>query len=473
MAEDGDESLRAAIADLQARHHHSPPPGRPSALAGIVAKMDGDAADIGKRPGKDYDAIASGIASSLASRELLAQRKLRDGAWCLWETKPALAEDAPILLEFLGRCRAGNDKRVARSVLSAYLTQWQDDRPCLDEISASCTSLASVAGKQFAEAQDRYRLFSLPSGPEQLGRAAVERRRAPPSLLADLGFSDSIARGGFSLPCTRAALETAGNTQNLAPRERLDLTRDLALLPHGGLISPTLRAPFANALLLPYADQAPPEDVKQETLRLVLDKAILGDPRTQPGQWMQMETAAAIVRRWLVGETISQFLDVVDAVAMVDHWKWRRAFWTAVFDQDGPRGGSIVDDAWVVFDEDGLRQKARMGLAHLPAGRFHKGGGQVQSGQAVLLLRIGRLVVAEWSHNGTMRLWRNADRDGAPKLHQSWYMVDELRHGRKGYRPEWETTHVWSTTYSWQNKAADELHRTTGIRIPQSAYALK
>ena len=395
--------LRAAIADLQVRHHQAPATRRPSALAGIVAKMDGDAGDSGKRLGKDYDAIASGIASSVASSEFLAQRKLRDGAWCLWETKPALAEDAPILRDLLERCRVGNDKRVARSVLSAYLTQWREDRPGIGTISETCTLLAAVAGKHFAEAQDRYRLFSLPWGPNELGRAAVERRRAPPSLLADLGFSDSIARGGFSLPCTRAALEAVGDTENLAPRERLELVRDLALLPDGGLISPILRPAFANALLLPYADQAPPEDVKQETLRVILDKSILGDPRTKPGLWMQMETAAIIVRRWLVGATISQFLDVVDRNAL-----------DANIGNGGERSGrpssrkrGPTAEAWStmpgsIFDELGISTKKAMGLADLSSGRFHKGGG-LQKGQAALLLRIGRLVVSEFSHNATDR----------------------------------------------------------------------
>ena len=463
VATQNGNGLRAAIADLQARHHHSPAPRRPSTLAGTVAKMDGDAGEGGKKSGKDYDAIASGIATSLASRELLAQRKLRDGAWCLWETKPALAEDALILREFLVRCRSGNDKRVARSVLSAYLTQWQDDRPGLDEVSASCTPLAGVAGKHYAEAQERYRLFSLPWGPEQLGRAAVELRRAPPSLLADLGFSDSIARGGFSLPCTRAALETACNTHTLAPRERLDLARDLALLPNGGLISPTLRAPFANALLLPYADRPPPEDVKQETINLVTK--VLGDPRTK--SWIGMDRARKIMLGWLTKLALSHFLDVVEAVNPDPNWKYRRRFWEAMNEVEAIAG------AWAILSNAGEAEARRRFGRETPFATFHRGS--VQAGHAVLLMQIGPGICAEWSFNGKCRFWADASRAGAPKMYERSYDADFLRTGR-AYAPVLEVVHYPhrdshpGVETAWQHKVYRRISGMTGVRLPSASY---
>lgn len=455
--------LRDAVADCLARHGNRPAPQRPSRLAQVVAKMDGEAGEGGQRPGKNYDAIAAGVVEALGTDDAISTRRLRDGAWCLWETKPALAEADVTLREFLARCRSAHDARAARGLLSAYLTQWREDRPGLGAISETCAPLATVAGKHFAEAQDRYRLFSLPAGPEQLGNAAVERRRAPPSLLADLGFSDSIARGGFSLPCARAALEAATTVKDLAPRERLEFTRDLALLPSGELISPTLRPAFANALLLPYADRPPPEDVKQETINLLTK--VLGDPRIKA--WIGMDRAKRIMLGWLTKLALSHFLDVVEAVNPDPNWTYRRRFWEAMNDAEAITG------AWAILSSAGEAEARRRFGRESPFATFHHGS--VQAGHAVLLMQIGPGICAEWSFNGKCRFWADASRAGAPKMYERSYDADFLRTGR-AYAPVLEVVHYphWDShpgvETAWQHKVYRRISSMTGIRLPKSSY---
>ncbi|RFC62258.1 hypothetical protein DYI37_17290 [Fulvimarina endophytica] len=462
-ADDRQIGLREAIGDLLARHRHAPASSPPSELTRTVALLDGVEAYVSESPKKDYDVIASQIASCLAARDRIAQRNLRDGAWCMWKTKPALAEDAPILSEFLRRCQAENDKRIARNLLSAYLTQWQDDRPGLNEISVACTSLAGVAGHQYSEAQCRYRLFSLPSGPVELGRAAVQQRRAPPTLLAELGFSDSIARGGFSLPCTRAALETAGETKELSPRERLDLVRDLALLPDGTLINQTLSVPFANALLMPYSAKSPTEDIKQETINLVT--RVLGDPRTN--SWIGMDQARRVLLRWLTRLALSQFLDVVEAVNPDPNWKYRRRFWEAMNEEEAILG------AWAVLSSEGEAEARRRFGLDTPFATFHRG--YVQSGHAVLLMQIGPGICAEWSFSGKCRFWADSSRQGAPKMYEKSYDADFLRKGRS-YAPVLEVVHSphrdsrSGVETAWQHKVYRRISGMTGIRVPSDRY---
>jgi hypothetical protein len=455
--------LRDAISDCVMRHGNLPPPQRPSRLAHVAARMEGAAGEGGQRLGKNYDDIATAIAGAIGANDSISTRRLRDGAWCLWETKPALAEVNGTLSEFLRRCRSARDGRAARGLLSAYLTQWHVDRPGLHLISEACSPLATVAGNHFAEAQNRYRLFSLPAGPDQLGRAAVERRRAPPSLLADLGFSDSIARGGFSLPCTRAALETASVTADLAPRERMELVRDLALLPDGGLISPTLRPAFANALLLPYADRPPPEDVKQETINLVTK--VLGDPRTK--SWIGMDRARKIMLGWLTKLALSHFLDVVEAVNPDPNWKYRRRFWEAMNEVEAITG------AWAILSNAGEAEARRRFGRETPFATFHRGS--VQAGHAVLLMQIGPGICAEWSFNGKCRFWADATRAGAPKMYERSYDADFLRTGR-AYAPVLEVVHYPhrdshpGVETAWQHKVYRRISGMTGVRLPSASY---
>ena len=58
-----------------------------------------------------------------------------------------------------------------------------------------------------------------------------------------------------------------------------------------------------------------------------------------------MDDVAAIIRRWLVEQSIYQFLDVVDRVARPEQWSALSArLWTAVYD------AGLIDDAYVAFD---------------------------------------------------------------------------------------------------------------------------
>jgi hypothetical protein len=101
-------------------------------------------------------------------------------------------------------------------------------------------------------------------------------------------------------------------------------------------------------------------------------------------------------------------------------------------------------------------------------------GGLTDKGQAVLLLRIGRAVVAEWSHSGRCIIWNDAEAREAPTLHASTYNAAALRapNGESSNLadPVFAITHSGAESYHWQTKVAGKLHQMTGIRISQSQY---
>ena len=120
-------------------------------------------------------------------------------------------------------------------------------------------------------------------------------------------------------------------------------------------------------------------------------------PRLHPGQWGSVDDAAKIViRRWLTENSLEQFLRVVDRVAPTYQWTHRRAFWNAYFKK------GYVLDAWVAFGRDGAKlarsvaadRQEDVGMAY---GQLYR---PPNSKQAVLLLRIGDLLVADWSRLG-------------------------------------------------------------------------
>lgn len=459
--------LRNAIADLISRHGGRGPDAPESRLARVAAKMAG-ANDGQQKPGKNYDLVAERLTLELQTPDPISLRRARDGAWCLWETKPAIGNSDPLLCLYLDQLGTLADKRASRALCNAYLVQYRNDRPGLKTVSRALEGLSVHAGDPYATLQTDLKLFSLPEGPEQLGQKALERRQPPVVVLQALGLSSAqLLQGGFVEPCAQIALERVAADSTLKPRERYEFVKALAVDEAGNLFFPQHKTAFANALLLPYDANNPPEDVLSETLALVI--RAIGDPRSKAAEWRSMEEAARIARRWLTKESIDQFLDVVDEVALDRMWRWRRKFWNAVFDTKGGDGQSIVQEAWVVFDDVGYAQAKKMGIKNLAVGRFERYS-NVQKGQSVLLLRIGKMVIAEWSHNGKVRIWHDAGREGAPKLYKPWYRGRELKGGFSSYYCDWDRSHTSPESCAWQDAVADKLCDLTGIRVLRSKY---
>lgn len=188
------------------------------------------------------------------------------------------------------------------------------------------------------------------------------------------------------------------------------------------------------------------------------------DPRLPGARWSRMPQAADIVRRWLTEQSLRQFLDIVDEVALERMWVYRRAFWEAVYRAD------LISEAWVVFDDAGSRAARRAFGKDVSFATFD---GSVQTGHAVLLLRVGRGLVAEWSHNGKCNIWNDAEDRSAPKLYGPTYSPFNLRsHGDLSLqRSTFAVSHMsHEGPGSWQRKVAAKLHQMTGVRLQPSYW---
>jgi len=87
-----------------------------------------------------------------------------------------------------------------------------------------------------------------------------------------------------------------------------------------------------------------------------------------------------------------------------------------------------------------------------------------------LLMKIGGLTIAEWSHNGACRIW-------APNVSKEqysipiFYIFKKPYHAQqlKGISDEW-IRHSSSQKYLWQKKVAHIIHQYTNIKITQIEY---
>ncbi|MFC0242628.1 EH signature domain-containing protein [Rhodopseudomonas telluris] len=416
---------------------------------------------------KNYNLVANEILDKVISTCELTRREARDAAWCLWETVPALASDGATVTSLVSATEASGRRQPFRALASSYLASYAPDRSRIAEISAVLMRLAAGMGKPWASLQNDLNLFHVVEGPQNLARMAVQRNISPAAVLTSYGLGAVNAQSGFTKFCIATALEQLRDGKELRHDVRLQWVKTFALRDVRELLFQEHGPLVAEALLFPFGNSTPDEDVTDKFLAVLL--RLFGDPRSQPAKWARMREAAAIVRRWLTMQSLRQFLEVVDRTAVARMWKHRRAFWGAVYDR------GLISDAWVVFGPLGADAARRSFGKDISFATFD--GGTVDRGHAVLLLRIGRGVVAEWSHNGRCIIWSDSEAPGAPTLHLSTYHPAALR-SPNGESPSlsvpvFAITHSGAEFYAWQSKVAGKLHQMTGVRIPLSEYQVK
>lgn len=376
---------------------------------------------------------------------------------CLWSTKPSLASDASLVRGYL-RTLVDRPSRIAtKHLIFHYLLQFEPGAGDSEVIGSHLANAVQHWEWDWKRRHDRYGLFDANRGPRNVAQRALDAAQ-PRTVLNDAGLSGPLAASGYALACFR---EAASQVQERLPRRPdRDLVRRLAELigedPNGKFGMPQAGRYFADAVLIPWQSSDPPEELRNYIRATLL--RFLSDPRVQPAEWNGVNShARAVMFRWLARASLDQFLAVVDQTAPGHQWEHRRAFWSAYIDRD------FVSDSWVAFAPNGAARARRLARERDDAGMLSFGALRGASAdQAVLLLRIGDLIIADWSHNGSMRIWNNSD-PLAPKVHEHEhrYQATELR-----TKCAYSKRHV----PGWQQSAEAFIRDRTGIRLTTAEY---
>lgn len=416
------------------------------------------------RGAKNYEDIAVRLKDDLDRGMRLTKAQARDGAWCLWETKVAIARHPDLLEPFLAQLRALRHKPSARALAFSYLISFHAGGPGFAAVAAALRDLASVMGEPLEALHRKFKIFDEEQGPRLIGDAAFTERKSPGAILAENGMRlQQVLAGRYVEPCARRVLQRAAEDQRLPALDRLTFIQDIAV-KDGKLNFPTHKNLVADALLLPHRGRDVAKDIRDRTLDFLVSLDGLGDPRTKGENWVSSPQARDVAISWLTELALRQFLDVVAKVNPNANWPYRRRFWEAML-----KAGAI-SGAWVVLDSDGASAAMRAFGRNVPFGRFGYGSSGVLAGHAVLLLRVGSGVCAEWSFNGKCRFWADAQRSGAPQLYGQHYDAEELRTGNR-YAPVEEIIHnPHSGPNAWQHKAARRISSMTGLRFNSTSY---
>jgi hypothetical protein len=403
-------------------------------------------------------------------------KDLRRAPWVFWHGQP-VAVTFPSLLDQVVT-HAQVSPRTLRFLIEAWLRDYARDAPKMSEVGLAIQRLltdnASTRMDAWRKAHSRFQLFDAESGPMELARVLLTGSQPVATILEEAGFNDPLRAVSSYLKAVQQQL-LARMAETLRGSKASERTvRAFQFISNGiQLRFDDQRVAVTRGLMAAWDDgkNAPPMELQEQVKNFLVER--IGNPQIRSSRWVGAEKEAALVRRWLARASLRVFFGLIADHALDTQWRYREAFWLACLDK------GAIDDAWLVLGEvvhASARARQSLGSAF---GRLT--GGRVSSDQSVLLLRIGSLVVAEWSHNGKMRAWKAP---GGPKLWQGHYTRDDLTSQglqfpadprRPGTAPSDGSglVHAGAASGTWQRRAARLLAQHSSIVLTEPDWRLR
>ncbi|MBF0093860.1 MAG: hypothetical protein HQL34_04870, partial [Alphaproteobacteria bacterium] len=397
---------------------------------------------------------------------IVGTRDWRFASECLSMGQDPLVRDEQFVEAYLAALRYSASLPAFRRLVRYYLMNFDPSLPAFRRIGTFLAEHAADCGS-WGEQNTKLRVFDADEGPRRLAEAAMAAGKDVRTALENIGFTGSLAAARFAGAAFVSACHKVGKSMETLPQP---VTEDLHRLAnwavtngafvYGGV--PQAKSALARAMLLPWSKKTPSDNVREFVLGFML--GLFKDPRLSRATWIGIaDDARSVMLRWLTKASLEQFLGVVDEVVAPERkhmWDARRKFWRAYYDREHMR------EAWVVFGRRGIGYARRLAdrkehpdAKDLGFGSFAPGSVQDQT-QAVLIMRIGSLIVADWSHNGYCHIWHEDD-EHAPSLYRQTYTKVELT-----MSSVFEKKHMGR----WQNDVYDFIHRETGVRLSYGEY---
>lgn len=308
-----------------------------------------------------------------------------------------------------------------------------------------------------------FNLFDPVEAPSRIAAAILKSEDPVRGILIGAGLdSDGRRLGGLVETAFKAACQIVSEMSSGVAPSPQDRLISWATDSGKPLDFPKAWPAYAGALFKPWVGKEPADDHRAKLIESALGYA--GDPRVNEARWRPVRDeygdAYDVIVRWLTKASVEQFFDIVSETMTdrPDMWEQRRRFWTRYLKADK------ISAAWVAFGSDGASRATRIarssgdrGLTMF--GRLSSGGGRTAQ-HASLIMRIGDLVVAEWSHNGRCYFWHYSDKR-APKLFRN------NEQGRADYDPSELMGAPFDATHSigWERRIATILRDEAGVRL--------
>jgi len=431
-----------------------------------------DMLDIGERLRKVYARARSTGYAELTRSEL---RKLPYAYWS--NTAPVLTQVEPDLVRqyweiHLPEALKSNPRRAKRwlaPLFFIYCECFSQSNSEFVDFARLLLSAIQLADGLFAQKlqtlQKDFRFFMPSEAPGRLASHFFLNRSKPlDGLLQDLQLWPGFLASDFGSAVFRAGLVLSA--ENLRDAQTVHRLMDWSKRMPASLVKTGFRVLYANALLSCWVGHKPADSLKNILIDYFLKQ--YGDPRFQAHlhyQWDGVtQQAKGVILNWLTGDTLRGFMKLLQRTAD-DIWQYRQKFWMAYYER------GYIDEAWMALGDHAwwAAQSLKMDQKGMGCARLDGGAANNQS---VLLLKIGGLVFTEWSHNGSLRAYRDGSPQ-APNLYQSSYHGADLRAATSldfhdGLNMNPELRHMNAEGGTWQRKARDFIRRQTNVHLSDS-----
>ena len=231
-------------------------------------------------------------------------------------------------------------------------------------------------------------------------------------------------------------------------------------------ISGTPIGDYYEAMLAPFQAEAPKPNVQRILTERIVEK--FKDPRIhiwpvplgRNGE-ARREACVSTLRRWLSIEYLDLFIKIIERTAVDRQFKPRKQFWLKYFEKDKISDVTLI----LASDADKIAHNMRTEMDNTDYMQWAKLS-LASSNQSVLLMRLGDLVIAEWSHNGAIRFWKSTDKD-APQFHLKEYVASQLRDGSLKIKVgnTQRNSIIHHENGEWMNSAANTIRYFTNVTV--------
>ena len=354
-----------------------------------------------------------------------------------------------------------------QAIIAGYIVYFPAGRPIMPILASAANHAAKRHHWAWRKRAEEWAMFDPNKGPELLGKnllatgQSVRQSQQINTEIAKWGLGTNLAASRFGRAAFRAACRlTAGLAPEDAERPQARL---ISLYDDGSLASDV--ADLACALLQPWLEEKPQTEHRKKISALLIEQ--VGDPRIN-NRWNDIEkqlaseigseTARAITnvfKRWLTEVAMREFFRAIAKTTdRPDQWEAREKFWLAYLD------AGLVSDAWPALGRRAnhrIEQLMKNSDEQLGFGIMKRG----PASSSTIIMQIGDLRIAEWSHNGSCRFWHGQP-PKAVELYRKFY--DGYALGTTKYR---QGFHRLNHTRNWQPKFADFIYRNTNIEHPE------
>ncbi len=395
----------------------------------------------------------------------ISDRDWRQIPWGFWLPQLELKNDPDVVRAYFGWLRTKDRQKNYRNLIGAYLRFFDQSDQLIREFADEIVKVLHEHNWVWSDRHEKVALFDPEHAPGRIAEAVLDDSRPVHQTLIELGVEGEISTLGLGADSFKSALARYSNL--VAESENLDALLS-KLMEWANADSEFqfahLRSVFAESLLIPWSDRpaACPKGVQDQSRQILL--TLLDDPRLHPGKWIDIsESSTAVMRGWLTGLALRQYLEVVDGTAYAYQWRYRKAFWTAYFDK------GYMSEAWVVFGPQGARRARQLFDDTTLYGRLDRKG--TADNHALLIMKIGGLTVADWSHNGKCHIWL-PNSEHAPQLYKGLENLDRYKKHEVDYGSDnGGTIHAASANGTWQQRVESFIREnTSNVSLGRSDY---